>query len=775
MMFRMSQPPEHQELSPNSNSNSLDKLTNILNAFLQATVPDRELASAAETVNSTCAPVLVKPRPAPADVRTIVQGNEQIQFVLSTFMPTLVRHLLRPGAVYSLESASKIGDFLLTTVELCHCTIFTDSLEMLNVLILVLGAPYSDSPTSFVSFYEQKRDGVSNTQYLVAAVQKFIELEGPNQIMARIEDTSRPLSMPSLHLLLSSIHLVRGYLPKNGLDQFLFRLQDAVFESLLRAPPESLKRMTKQTMAKPLALIDALMAIIIGGEEIRRRNEIFDLSFGLALLKCPFLDKRIQGINDIKDLIERSLKKDEQTRKAKGAMQVLSAAIGVGPQEPLERISLTSAFLVDWLEKNEVCKILLDPVDEHVELVRRSYEVFKLFLSENRLSTFHLDMLWTLASSGKHESVEHLVYDTVKKLAPLLSRAQRDHLLQCIAEKPAEEYDLQLIALVRDFSLATFKMGDHLKPAKGDDTQWLGLKLLYKIARVTATPVGHLPASSNAMSSALAPPAESLSPASTSSTIAPAEPTPNPASPVLAVINPNHYPVPLPSQVDKPTNKTVPFSRSRLKEEKKLPKLKRDSSVASEIRVTAEVSKVAMDYFLELLGSDFTISQREIYLERCIVNLSKSMKVPRTITFLSSIIHLYPSSSTKDWLSFGSKDTQKQIVDSLQEKYNLIALVLQDLSLYMAQIQSLVQGTETKDASKIESDGSGLNHQGQLKLRAEFLSFLFKNSSTAIGPGALKIIWETLVVGSMCPAESERCCIWLAQAIKDGSLSEDGL
>ena len=72
-------------------------------------------------------------------------------------------------------------------------------------------------------------------------------------------------------------------------------------------------------------------------------------------------------------------------------------------------------------------------------------QIFRLLLLKGRLEDRHLDMLWSavtwrvrhptrhdtpllprrnLACCNQHESVDHLIYETVKKLAPLLSRPQ---------------------------------------------------------------------------------------------------------------------------------------------------------------------------------------------------------------------------------------------------------------------------------------------------------------------------------------------------------------
>ncbi len=47
--------------------------------------------------------------------------------------------------------------------------------------------------------------------------------------------------------------------------------------------------------------------------------ERFDLQMAMRMLQCPYLERRIQGVNDIKDMIDLATKKEDFLKKVTSA------------------------------------------------------------------------------------------------------------------------------------------------------------------------------------------------------------------------------------------------------------------------------------------------------------------------------------------------------------------------------------------------------------------------------------------------------------------------
>jgi hypothetical protein len=65
--------------------------------------------------------------------------------------------------------------------------------------------------------------------------------------------------------------------------------------------------------------------------------ETFSLRFALKLLKCPYLDKRILGINEIRDFVLAAMKKEQVSRP----IQYFTYMAGVIPAESSQASEVT--------------------------------------------------------------------------------------------------------------------------------------------------------------------------------------------------------------------------------------------------------------------------------------------------------------------------------------------------------------------------------------------------------------------------------------------------
>lgn len=72
---------------------------------------------------------------------------------------------------------------------------------------------------------------------------------------------------------------------------------------------------TKLMTSKPMGALESIVSITHSSNESRRLSEQFDLDLAMKYIAMPLLNKRIQGINDIKDYIEWTQKKEEYQAK----------------------------------------------------------------------------------------------------------------------------------------------------------------------------------------------------------------------------------------------------------------------------------------------------------------------------------------------------------------------------------------------------------------------------------------------------------------------------
>ena len=173
---------------------------------------------------------------------------------------------------------------------------------------------------------------------------------------------------------------------------------------------------------------------------------------------------------------------------------------------------------------------------------------------------------------------------------------QLKHLFQQIAKTPPQDYDSQMLQLVKKFTLHAFtkqkkEADDDAKP------QWFGLDLLWKFVQTSDT-----------------------------------------------------------AQATKRGKK------------RKIRRL-----------VSEKVAREALQLFLELLSTEYAISQREMYMEKCIWHIQESSKVVQNLILLQRLIQTFPMTH-RTWYGTNTtahQNTQAGVIERLEKDYAIIDHLLQ--------------------------------------------------------------------------------------------------
>ena len=117
--------------------------------------------------------------------------------------------------------------------------------------------------------------------------------------------------------------------------------------------------------------VDQISKRFFTKEEREKQAEVLKLELANKCLKSTYLERRIQGIRDLNQVIKNN------------TLYMSSK-------------TFTTEFLIDWMTSNEVFKTIWDNRKTHQQLVQRSGDIFKLLLKEERLDDSLLKLIWSL-------------------------------------------------------------------------------------------------------------------------------------------------------------------------------------------------------------------------------------------------------------------------------------------------------------------------------------------------------------------------------------------
>lgn len=249
--------------------------------------------------------------------------------------------------------------------------------------------------------------------------------------------------------------------------QFVQQVQDIVTQRLMEMRDKEIKELDKDTLAGLIASFRTFLRIAKPAAEIAELAEQIELSFATRFLKTTYLEKRLQGLSDLRRLadgtgarwaLERQRQKRGETGQPGRLPAYLTTAGGakIRPTEHLDRASLR-----DWMIQEKVAETLFAE-GSHPELLKRAAPIVRFLCQQNAINQEIVDMIWK-CQQGKHEETVRVVYGLITEIALDLPTPLLDSLYQKIAEVPQAQYTEMYLLFLKDFTMKAFELADKVE------------------------------------------------------------------------------------------------------------------------------------------------------------------------------------------------------------------------------------------------------------------------------------------------------------------------
>jgi hypothetical protein len=223
----------------------------------------------------------------------------------------------------------------------------------------------------------------------VRHVSAFCERGGLEAILAIIDtceatEKAEGFNLCVLAILLSLVSLPAVVYHKTVIAEFAPKLIAVSKRRLLSAPARALRDVRREHIEAIVKAVDNLSRRVVEKGEREKQIEILRLEVALLCLNSSYMERRIQGIRDLNQIIKNT------------------------------RISssrFTGQFLVEWMQTHGVFEVLFDPKKTHLQLVQRCDEILKLLLQEDMLDEELLQLFWGLARTDLRLEVYKIISD----------------------------------------------------------------------------------------------------------------------------------------------------------------------------------------------------------------------------------------------------------------------------------------------------------------------------------------------------------------------------
>ncbi len=183
-----------------------------------------------------------------------------------------------------------------------------------------------------------------------------------------------------------------------GKETFLNRIQSI--------DAKDIKDINKEQIAGSLSAMRDLLRLQFSDEEAAKVVETHEMLLSLKFIQSPFLEKRLQGVGDIRKMIERVeplstvQRYITQTQKGAGSW-------------------FTAEYLAKWIISNRILDAIFNE-NVHPELVKRATFVLGFLARRELVSAEIIELLWR-SQLEKHEDIVRAVYDAFREILGFLA------------------------------------------------------------------------------------------------------------------------------------------------------------------------------------------------------------------------------------------------------------------------------------------------------------------------------------------------------------------
>ena len=141
------------------------------------------------------------------------------------------------------------------------------------------------------------------------------------------------------------------------------------------------KESSDTTITSIIDTLEILLRHHLPPEQTNETIEKLKLELVLKYLHCDSLHKKVKGINDLTEILKKSIKNKIKTYTFYSM-----------PTDPNAGY-LDRGKMSEWLLQNKIIEYLFGP-NTHQELLQRSNQIFVFIVQEQKFEMAHLDLLW---------------------------------------------------------------------------------------------------------------------------------------------------------------------------------------------------------------------------------------------------------------------------------------------------------------------------------------------------------------------------------------------
>ena len=337
------------------------------------------------------------------------------------------------------------------------------------------------SPDEMDSWLKSQQTEKAFRMIVSHMINYFGDLGGFTEIISLLTiDESKPLiPIKIMETLFQLLRTILDTLNEDNKGELVKVLRTALEKRFSLLTEKEIKDFDKELASSFINDSKTLFLQYLPEESVHKLLESLELDLALKYLKSPFFEKRLKGVNEIKDISER-------IEYTENNQSVDNYYYHVSRRKQMKY--LTSEIFLKWISENKIVEILLGD-SMHVEIIKRCHDILIFMCKHKYMPSDIINHIWK-AGEGKHDSLVRGLYEMIIEISAYLSADSLKLLYEKIKEIPLSNYVELTLNLVKGFTdnviksnLISLKYSNLREPSPDDkpiEDQYLGIELLWK-------------------------------------------------------------------------------------------------------------------------------------------------------------------------------------------------------------------------------------------------------------------------------------------------------
>jgi hypothetical protein len=150
-------------------------------------------------------------------------------------------------------------------------------------------------------------------------------------------------------------------------------------------------------------------------DDLLKKIDIMELNVALKLLMSSYLNRKIQGLNDISEVIGE-IKHNQNIYNNQAYnnhnMHNLQGSSDFCSYDQLNDRKINAKEFTEWIIANNIIDHLLGD-SLHVEIIRRCHEILRFMCAYQQFPVGLIDTIWNSCGADTHEAIVSAIFDMI--------------------------------------------------------------------------------------------------------------------------------------------------------------------------------------------------------------------------------------------------------------------------------------------------------------------------------------------------------------------------